>query len=89
MLSEILEEAVMKCTQYWPDVGCTDQFGAVQVTCASEQHFAHHSLRTFHILLNGKKVRGAMQTVQQYQVSLLLRMRFAAIFVENRQIAVP
>ena len=70
MLSEIFEESVMKCTQYWPEVGAAEQFGAMHVTCVSEEHFAHHSIRTFRILLNKGKARGAMQTVQQFQVRL-------------------
>ena len=68
MLSEILEETIMKCTQYWPEVGCAEQFGAIHVTCESEKHYAYHTVRIFRLLLRGMRARGAMQTVTQYQV---------------------
>ncbi|ESO87548.1 hypothetical protein LOTGIDRAFT_127740 [Lottia gigantea] len=49
MLTNLFENAIEKCKQYWPDIGKTQQFGQIYMKLIKEEVYAHFTIREIQI----------------------------------------
>ncbi|ESO87550.1 hypothetical protein LOTGIDRAFT_166432 [Lottia gigantea] len=49
MLTNLFENAIEKCKQYWPDIGKTQQFGQINMKLIKEEVYAHFTIREIQI----------------------------------------
>ncbi|XP_052773554.1 receptor-type tyrosine-protein phosphatase S-like isoform X3 [Mya arenaria] len=55
MITNMIENASLKCEQYWPNVGTSMMYGEFRITCHSEDMYAEFTRRALTIIRSSKE----------------------------------